>query len=57
MNKLRLDLDDLVVDTFSTGNAASVRGTVQAHAETLKVICDIRTLKTDMTCCPCTPMF
>ena len=56
MNKLRLDLDDLVVDTFSTGGAAPARGTVEAHEDTYKLICDIGTLRTDMTCCPCTPM-
>jgi hypothetical protein len=58
MNKLRLSLDDLAVDTFQTGEARTPRrGTVDAHAETVKIVCTISTLKTDLTCCPCTPMF
>ncbi len=58
MNKLRLNPDELAVETFPTGddNAPS-RGTVVALAATPKIVCDISTLKTDMTCCPCTPMF
>ncbi|WP_420125683.1 hypothetical protein [Longimicrobium sp.] len=56
MSKLRLKLDELEVDTFHTGETAeSGRGTVDAHAATAKPLC-IPTLKTDLTCCPCTPM-
>ncbi|MBW3569891.1 MAG: hypothetical protein KY467_02180 [Gemmatimonadetes bacterium] len=55
MNKLRLNPEDLAVDTFQTGdNRTPQRGTVAAHADT-KIFC-LSTLKTDMTCCPCTPM-
>lgn len=37
MNKLRLDLDELAVESFDTGQAATaVRGTVLAH-NTMKV--------------------
>lgn len=57
MNKLKLQVDALVVDTFQTDeHPAPRRGTVDAHAATPKIICDISTLKTDLTCCPCTPM-
>lgn len=57
MNKLRLNLDDLAVDTFQTGDDRTPRrGTVDAHEATLKPLC-IVSLKTDMTCCPCTPRF
>ena len=58
MRKLRLSLDELAVDTFQTGGPdVPRRGTVDAHAATPKIICDISTLKTDPTCCPCTPMY
>ncbi|HEU0302870.1 MAG TPA: hypothetical protein VFR37_25640 [Longimicrobium sp.] len=58
MRKLRLRLDELAVDTFQTGDAEVPRlGTVDAHEATPKIICSIPTLKTDLTCCPCTPMF
>lgn len=57
MNKLKLQVDELAVDTFDTGLAEPHRrGTVDAHGATPKIVCDISTLKTDMTCCPCTPM-
>lgn len=57
MNKLQLSIDDLAVDTFETGEDRTPRrGTVDAHAATIKIAC-ISTLKTDLTCCPCTPMF
>lgn len=57
MNKLRLNLDDLAVDTFQTGDdAASLRGTVDANEASIKIVC-IVSLKTDLTCCPCTPNF
>jgi hypothetical protein len=59
MNKLRLSLDDLAVDTFQTGeDRVPRRGTVDAHGgQTVKIVCTISTLKTDLTCCPCTPRF
>lgn len=58
MKKLKLEIDALTVDTFDTGREAGTAGTVQAHGDgrTLKVVCEISTLKTDLTCCPCTPM-
>lgn len=56
MSKLRLKLDELEVDTFATGaDGREARGTVAGHAATAKPLC-IPTLKTDLTCCPCTPM-
>lgn len=57
MNKLRLHLDDLTVDTFQPGEDRQLqRGTVDAF-EATKPICNVASLKTDLTCCPCTPMF
>ena len=57
MNKMRLNVDDLAVDTFQTGDDRTPRrGTVQAHEATVKVVCTVGTLRTDLTCCPCTPM-
>jgi hypothetical protein len=56
MRKLRLRLDELAVETFATdAGDADERGTVDAHGATAKPLC-IPTLKTDLTCCPCTPM-
>jgi hypothetical protein len=56
MSQLRLRLDELAVETFDTGADERVqRGTVDAHGATAKPLC-IPTLKTDLTCCPCTPM-
>lgn len=56
MSKLRLKLDELEVDTFHTGATTEPgRGTVDAHAATAKPLC-IPTIKTDLTCCPCTPI-
>ena len=57
MIKLRLSLDELAVESFQTGEDPMPRqGTVDAHEATPKPICAIPTLKTDLTCCPCTPM-
>ncbi|HEX6367866.1 MAG TPA: hypothetical protein VF006_02960 [Longimicrobium sp.] len=56
MGKLRLKLEELEVDTFATGaDGAPARGTVDARAATARPLC-IPTLKTDLTCCPCTPI-
>lgn len=59
MDKLRLSLDDLAVETFQTGDdRVPGRGTVDAHGATVKIVCTVSpTLKTDLTCCPCTPRF
>lgn len=58
MNKLRLSLDDLAVDTFRTAEeGVSLRGTIHGNEETLKPVCSFASLKTDLTCCPCTPRF
>ena len=56
MNKLRLNLDDLTVDTFQTGDDVSLRGTVEGQEES-GLICPAASLKTVLTCCPCTPRF
>lgn len=56
MRKLRLKLDQLEVETFRTGDApVPGRGTVDAHAATQKPGC-MASVKTDLTCCPCTPL-
>lgn len=58
MNKLRLNLDDLSVDTFQTSTRDTAwKGTVEAHdgAATLKTAC-ASLLASNPTCCPCTPM-
>jgi hypothetical protein len=59
MAKLRLDMDDLAVETFRTGDGAtSWRGTVDAHAvPTVRTVCDETLLGTNPTCCPCTPAY
>lgn len=57
MTKLRLNLDDLAVDTFHTAIRESAwNGTVDAHeAPTIKTAC-ASLLASNPTCCPCTPM-
>lgn len=58
MTKLRLNLDDLAVESFLTATGdAGARGTVDAHDAnaTLKTAC-ASLLASNPTCCPCTPM-
>jgi hypothetical protein len=58
MTKLRLNLDELSVDTFQTSTRdAAWKGTVEAHdaQATLKTVC-ASLLASNPTCCPCTPM-
>ncbi|HEX6367867.1 MAG TPA: hypothetical protein VF006_02965 [Longimicrobium sp.] len=57
MTKLRLNLDDLAVDTFHTATSGGAwTGTVDAHeAQTIKTVC-ASLLASNPTCCPCTPM-
>lgn len=58
MNKLRLDVDALAVDSFATSaNEAHGAGTVHGNAAkpTLATFCDCTLLGTNPTCCPCTP--
>lgn len=58
MKKLRLQVEDLAIDSFATdAERQDERGTVHGRQgdESFKVICGVSTLKTDMTCCPCTP--
>ena len=56
MNKLRLNLEDLAVDTFHTAaRDGAWKGTVNAHAaDTFKTLC-ASLLASNPTCCPCTP--
>lgn len=58
MTKLKLNLDDLAVDSFQTAaRDAAGRGTVDAHeAPTVKTVC-ASLLASNPTCCPCTPMY
>jgi hypothetical protein len=58
MQKLTLDCDALAVDSFPTScqvtdGVGTVRG--QQTLATEKIICGVTTLKTNPTCCPCTP--
>lgn len=57
MSKLRLDLDDLAVDTFRTDDdPLGLRGTVDGQ-EASVTICNVASVKTVLTCCPCTPRY
>lgn len=58
MRKLRLNPDDLAVDTFRTAtDGADRNGTVDAHEEqTIKTVCG-SLLASNPTCCPCTPAY
>ncbi|HEU4559356.1 MAG TPA: hypothetical protein VFS20_15975 [Longimicrobium sp.] len=61
MQKLRLDLDRLSVESFPTSiEESNGLGTVHARGvpETIKLTCPIgpiSTIATNPTCCPCTP--
>jgi hypothetical protein len=57
MKKLRLDLDAIAVESFSTLHTAGGRSTVAGHAAqpTLKTFCGSTWLESNPTCCPCTP--
>lgn len=62
MQKLKLDIDRLAVESFPTSAAAGDGlGTVHARGvdvdvqDTVKIVCTISTIATNPTCCPCTP--
>jgi len=57
MTKLTLDCDRLVVDSFPTSAGVDDGvGTVHAHEGVATLpFCGVTTLKTNPTCCPCTP--
>ena len=58
MNKLTLDCDALSVESFPTlDEETDALGTVRGHdsLETNKIVCNVTTLTTNPTCCPCTP--
>lgn len=59
MKKLRLQAEDLAVDSFRTAEEdAAWRGTVDGHGATPAVVCNATaTIKTQLTCCPCTPAY
>lgn len=60
MNKLKLQVEELAVDSFETGRTGEpARGTVQANEDqpTVKYVCDWTLLGTNPTCCPCTPAY
>jgi hypothetical protein len=56
MKKLRLHIEDLAVETFTTGGIKGVHGTVQGHA-TGPVVCPTREVSCNATVCPynCAP--
>lgn len=54
MNKLRLQLEDIAVESFSTQEAGARRGTVAANATTgNQIICDCPTNGFEQTCRTC----
>ncbi|HWK88687.1 MAG TPA: hypothetical protein VNP72_01780 [Longimicrobium sp.] len=62
MEKLRLDLDDLAVESFAVeAEGGPDGGTVEAReAPTLKTLCGTTCgtlLASNPTCCPCTPAY
>lgn len=61
MKKLKLNVEELTVDTFHTGDTNDVRGTVDgAENESLDFCTSLDckyTPGTRLTCCPCTPAF
>ena len=60
MRKLKLDLEALAIDSFSTApEAAGILGTVAARElqPTLKTVCGSTLLESNPTCCPCTPRY
>jgi hypothetical protein len=56
MRKRKLDIDHLAVESFETGNAAELRGTVRAHAQSEPYHCAsgvwscLETCDIDATC-------
>jgi hypothetical protein len=59
MKKLKLALEDLAVDSFSTLAETTGRGTVDGREAipTLRPVCGSTLLVSDPTCCPCTPRY
>ncbi len=57
MSKLKLQIEELAVETFETGRETELfRGTVRANEiPTYKTVCPGTLLATNPTCCPCTP--
>jgi hypothetical protein len=51
MKKLRLDVEDLAVETFITSGTEGVKGTVEGHA-TGPVVCPTRAVSCNGTACP-----
>lgn len=54
MKKLKLELDELAVDSFTIPAGAAARGTVDGHEEipTLRTVCNPSLLDSNPTCCP-----
>ncbi|HEX8692106.1 MAG TPA: hypothetical protein VF746_06795 [Longimicrobium sp.] len=54
MRKLKLELEELAVDTFATLPETAGRGTVGAREEvpTLRTVCSPSLLDSNPTCCP-----
>lgn len=57
MKKLKLAPESLKVESFETGHESGPGGgTVRANEiPTLKPVCPETLLRTNPTCCPCTP--
>lgn len=57
MKKLKLEMESLKVESFETGDETGPgRGTVRGNQiPTLKYVCPDTVLRTNPTCCPCTP--
>lgn len=51
MRKLRLHIEDLAVETFTTRDTEDGQGTVQGHA-TGPVVCPTREVSCNETVCP-----
>jgi hypothetical protein len=55
MNKLRLQVEELAVESFPTSDAEGLLGTVQAHDMAPTPPYYTCPPKTRLTICPCTP--
>lgn len=58
MKKLKLQMDQLAVESFPTGTPDALPGTVEARelGPSTTIFCG-PTPGTKLTCCPCTPAY
>jgi hypothetical protein len=52
MRKLKLDLDDLMVEAFETVDTPAAEGTVEAHGRTITVACGTCYVSCNYSACP-----